>query len=504
MNYIDNFLNNITMYRLVLYFLILVIVVGIFYTIFGFLPFSPLSLIVSTSVLVLFCWVFNKLFARIFKVQTNAESALISALILSCLIAPTLSWKGFAFLLAASFLAMASKYIITLNKKHVFNPAAFAVVFTAFSIGQVASWWVGTLYMIPILWIGGLLIVRKLRRYELVIYFLITTTLTTFVSSALNRVDPMENITHLFIDSQMPFFAFVMLTEPVTSPPTKKLQAIYGGLVGILASFPVSFGNFYFSPELALLVGNIFSFLVSPKFRLLATLKQKNDLSPDILEFVFKTEKKLNYQPGQYMEWTLGLKNPDTRGNRRYFTLASSPTEDNLKLGVKINQNPSSFKKMMVDLKSSDKLLAGQLAGDFTLPKDKNKKLVFIAGGIGVTPFRSMVKYLLDIGEARDIILFYSNKLEQDIVYKEIFDLAEKKLGIKLIYILTDQSNLPKNWHGKTGYIDEEMIKKEVTDFRERIFYLSGPQTMVDSYKNILEKIGIPRRQIRTDYFPGY
>src|SRR5690606_33578640 len=150
-------------------------------------------------------------------------------------------------------------------------------------------------------------------------------------------------------------------------------------------------------------------YIVSPKYKLLLTLKEKVQLAPSIYEFIFSKNIAFTFTPGQYLEWTLPEKSADGRGNRRYFTIASSPTEEDVRLGVKMAAERSSkFKTTLVDMKEGDSLVAGQLSGDFVLPKDKNKKLVFIAGGIGVTPFRSMIQYLLTNREKRDIVLFYA------------------------------------------------------------------------------------------------
>lgn len=149
------------------------------------------------------------------------------------------------------------------------------------------------------------------------------------------------------------------------------------------------------------------------------------------------------------------------------------------------------------------KIVASQLAGDFTLPKDPSKKLVFIAGGIGVTPFRSMLKYLIDKNEKRDIVMFYSNRSAADIAYKEIFDEAQARLGIKTVYTITDK-NPPAWWSGRMGYIDGQMIKAEVPDYLQRTFYLSGPHGLVTAFEKTLNDLGVPHSQIKTDFFPGF
>jgi ferredoxin-NADP reductase len=135
----------------------------------------------------------------------------------------------------------------------------------------------------------------------------------------------------------------------------------------------------------------------------IVTFKQKVNLAKDTLGFIFTPNKKLAFLPGQYVEWTIAQKKQDSRGNRRYFTIASSPTEPDIELGIKYYPNPSQFKQTLASITPDTKMMIGSLSGDFTLPIDPTKKLVFIAGGIGVTPFRSMIKYLIDKNEKRGI-----------------------------------------------------------------------------------------------------
>jgi ferredoxin-NADP reductase len=149
-------------------------------------------------------------------------------------------------------------------------------------------------------------------------------------------------------------------------------------------------------------------------------------------------------------------------------------------------------------------MIIGTLAGDFTLPDDQTKKLVFIAGGIGVTPFRSMIKYLIDKNQKRDIVLFYSNKTQDEIAYKEIFDQAATVIGLKTIYTLSDESKIPPGWTGDKGFLTADKVKQAVPDFKQRTFYLSGPHGMVTAFEKTLAEMGVPKLQIKTDYFPGF
>jgi ferredoxin-NADP reductase/Na+-translocating ferredoxin:NAD+ oxidoreductase RnfD subunit len=493
------------MYRLILYYLLVLLVIAALFSIFKVLPFDLFSLASSSLVILVSCLITNAVFARVYEVPVNLESAYITALILILIISPPAAFDpaGLGFLIWVSVWAMASKYILAIDKKHIFNPAAFAVVVTALTLHQSASWWVGSFAMFPFVVIGGMLVARKIQRFDLVISFLITA-LVTIVGFSIFQTNPLVTLQRALFDTPLFFFAFVMLTEPLTTPPKKSFRIAYAILIGFLFAPDIHVDSLYSTPELALLAGNIFSYLVSPKGKYILKLKEINQIGLDTYNFVFTPNRKAQFQPGQYFEWTLGYKDPDSRGNRRFFTIASSPTENEVQLGAKFYQNPSTYKQAMLKMQSGDTMLISQLGGDFTLPKNKDQKLAFIAGGIGITPFRSMIKYLLDTEDARSVVLFYSNNKVSEIVYKDIFDQAEKQLGLKTVYILTDAKAALADWQGCIGYINAEMVAEEVPDYLERLFYISGPHAMVLNYENVLLQMGVKKQNIKTDFFPGF
>lgn len=506
-DFIDGFLNRTAMYRLVLYYLLFLFAVSLIFGFFVILPYRPTALLFSGVVVMAVCWLTNKVFASVFKVQANIESVFITALILVLIITPPQSFNyfsNFALLFWASIWAIASKYIFAVNKKHIFNPAAFGVALTAFTINQSASWWVGgNLALLPFVLLGGLLIVRKLQRGNLIYAFFVAAFISVMGLASVST-NPFSAVGQALLHSPILFFAFVMLTEPLTTPPTKFRQIIYGGLTGLLFGPNVHFGSVYSTPELALLAGNVFSYILSPKNKYVLRFVRKIQTAPDAYDFLFVSDKTMQFKPGQYLEWTLGHKRSDSRGNRRYFTLASSPTEEFVRLGVKFYPAASSFKKALATLEHDQEVMAGQLAGDFVLPGKKDKKLVFIAGGIGITPYRSMIKYLLDKNEKRDIVLLYSNRTAQDVIYKDVFDTAHDKFGLKTVYTLTEEAMIPPTWQGKRGFITPTMMRQEVPDYDDRMFYLSGPRSMVVYFEEVLKDMGIKTSNIKTDFFPGF
>ena len=400
---------------------------------------------------------------------------------------------------------MASKYILTIRKKHIFNPAAIAVALTALGPRQSASWWIGTTVMLPFVVIGGLLLVRKIHRGRMVTTFFISTLAATVIYSLLAKGNVFTALHNTLLTSAMFFLGFVMLTEPLTTPPTSKKQTWYAVLTGAL--FPPQFHilSLYSTPELALVAGNVFSYIISPKAKLFPSLKQKLRLTPDSVDFVFRSNyKKFSYVPGQYMEWTLAHDDTDNRGNRRYFTLASSPTEPDVRIGVKFYKQSSSYKRALLAADRNTQIIASQISGDFVMPKGPNKKLVFIAGGIGITPYRSMIKYLLDTKEQRTVTLLYSARTAEDFSYKDVFEQARQELGINTIYVITGKGAHADDHHSMHGRINADMIKQQVPDYRERTFYISGTQAMVSAMQGTLSGLDIPKHQVKVDYFSGY
>jgi ferredoxin-NADP reductase/Na+-translocating ferredoxin:NAD+ oxidoreductase RnfD subunit len=501
---LDKFLDGITMYRLMLYYLGALLAAAFGLSVMGNLHYNPFYLAISTALLIASCWLLNRVFAAIFNAPVNAESSIITALILALIITPKPTSYDFLFFLAAPGLAIASKYILTINRKHIFNPAAIAVALTAFGPRQTASWWVGTTVMLPFVLIGGVLVARKIRHERMIFSFFAATTAVTILYSLIGGSNVIAGLQNMALSSPAFFLGFAMLTEPLTSPTTAKKQNWYAVLVGFLLPPQVHIFNLYSSPELALIAGNIFAYVVSSKTKITPIFKQKLLIAANTLEFVFAPGKKFAYEPGQYMEFTVPHQQIDARGSRRYFTLASSPTEPDLRIGVKFYDKGSSFKRALMDVDASTLLSASQIAGNFTLPKDPTQKLVFIAGGIGVTPFRSMVKYLIDTSDHRAVTLLYSARTEADFAYKELFEQARQAIGLRVFYGVADANAEVGDTHGFAGYITAEIIQKAVPDYADAIFYVSGTHQMVTNMHDVLLGMGIHEKAIKSDFFPGY
>ena len=502
---IDKFLNSITMYRLTLYYLIVLVGVAVIFSFFGILQYNPLDILIESFAAIIVCYIANKVFATIFGAVTNTESVLITALIVT-LIVPVKFPHNLPFIIAVSGIAMAAKYLPTIDKRHIFNPAASGIAAIALlSPEHVATWWVGTPWMMPYVLIGGLLLVRRIRREQLVttffvVYFVLVTVFSIVHSGSFATLLQTWQIS--LFSSSLLFFGFVMLTEPLTSPATETTQSWYGMLVALLYATPQIRLGLILTPELALLVGNIFSYIVSPKYRFVLKLQEKIQAAKDTYVFNFGHVPNFAFVPGQYMEWTLPHKGVDSRGNRRYFSLASAP-EENIQVMVRFYDPPSSYKKALLAMSPGDSIVAASLEGSFVLPKDLSTKVVLVAGGVGIAPFRSMIDHLIATNQQADIVILYANRHVDEIAFWQVFDKAQAN-GVRTVYTLTDTQHIPANWLGEKGYFTPEKIQKYIPDFQDRTFYISGPQPMVQQIEGTLRGMKLPNSQIKTDYFPGY
>lgn len=504
LNFPKKYLDQLTMYRVVLYGLGAVSVVAIIEALFGWLPFDALNMFFSLMLLCTVSYGVNWVCSRLLRIETAYESWLISALILFLILMPPTNLQDVFAVIFIAALAQISKYVLVLNSKHVFNPVAIALVIaSAMGIG-IGSWWVASL---PLLWIMlpvGIAIASKVQRLRMFIAFSVVALVSIYLNNSSFFSSPTDFIVSSFASWPIIFFGAVMLTEPRTSPTRWHDQLPFAILVGTLFGSSFHVGPIFASPELALVLGNIVAFLFSPQPNIKLSVVHNKRINGEMYELAFEPSRKLDFTAGQYLEWTLPHSHPDNRGNRRYFTIASAPEEKQLLLGVKIpTNNPSSYKSKLRELKPGDTMIAGDVSGDFVLPKDINQKLVFIAGGVGITPFRSMVAHLLETNQKRDIHLLYAVSKPEDIMYANFFEQAQH-VGLKLTCCITQADCAPPDWNGKTGYITGEMLSDVIVDWQDRSYYLSGPPGMLQAYITMLQKVGVPGHKIKTDFFPGY
>lgn len=224
----------------------------------------------------------------------------------------------------------------------------------------------------------------------------------------------------------------------------------------------------------------------------------KKEEAPGIVSLFFEPLEKYEHIAGQFIEINLQHDKVDSRGIRRWFTLSSAPEEPFLSITTRYDgKNNSSFKRKFLNIKPGTVLSFSPPEGDFTLPTDPRTKLIYVAGGIGITPVHSMVNHLNFTNEHRDVRILYGVNTMKDAVFMDVFD--DYQADVELIV-----SNPPKDWQGATGFITAEQITAATKSTDDYLIYLTGPEPMVEKLDKELKQLGIAGKHIKTDFFPGY
>ncbi len=230
-------------------------------------------------------------------------------------------------------------------------------------------------------------------------------------------------------------------------------------------------------------------------------LIEKKQIAENTSLYTFEKPQGFEYLPGQHVVIKLDIQSMPVQDTLKTFTLCSSPTENFLQVAMR--DGISDFKKTLQNLKAKSEIEIIGPAGRFVLQDGKN--IVMIAGGIGIAPFKSMIKYIFDKNLDYNIILLYSNPTKERITfYDELKNIShtETNLTLKIINTLTQKT--PDNWTEEQGRIDKDFIQKYISDCSKKDFYICGPPQMVKELEDNLEILGIASDKIFTEKFTGY
>ena len=217
----------------------------------------------------------------------------------------------------------------------------------------------------------------------------------------------------------------------------------------------------------------------------------------NVKSFRLKMPKEINFQAGRFLSVTLKKEN----GLIRYLSISNSPTEKGyIEFTKKITLG--NFSKALERLRPGDWIWIKYPLGNFTL-KEGDSRVAFISGGIGITPIRSICKYVVDKKLDVDIALLYANHSEKDIAFKEDFDIMQQDYPkLKVTHVLSEPS---ENLRCRKGLVNHQIIQEEIPDYKKRRFYLCGPPAMVSaSQKILLDELGLIKEDIVTENFIGY
>ena len=233
-----------------------------------------------------------------------------------------------------------------------------------------------------------------------------------------------------------------------------------------------------------------------------ATVKEKREVARGTLLAIFDLGGQVvDFRAGQYF-WVELLDPPyeDEKGPRRHISVVTSPTERGV-LGLCTRIRDSAFKRSLAELEVGAEVEVEEPKGDFKLPEDTEPHYVFIAGGIGITVFRSMLRYIADTGEPYDVTLVYSNRDRASTAFlDELTELESQIPGFELVVTMTGDPE----WTGESRRVDADFLRDKLGELADYTYLLAGPPPMVEGVVEQLNETGVPEAQIEPDRFSGY
>ena len=481
---IDRVTGQVSMYRLTTIALSAVLAIGLLLGSLGVIGVNPYGLLATLAVVVVATLGANEAAARLARVVPHRESSVITALIIACLVPPTVATLDLIGAAVAGIVAALSKYLIVWRGRHILNPAATGVLVAGLLQLTVGIWWIATPAMLPVVALGALLLLDRTRRLDIGVILVVVTVAiigTRIAGTGPSALDAYGSVLLLF---PVVFLAGYMLSEPLTLPPRRWQQWLVAVVTALVFSIPFQFGPLYTSPELALVAANIVGFAVSRRGGFSLRLTGSRALSDSATEFTFAPSRPVPFEPGQYLELHLPHR-ADRRGTRRVFSIASAPEHDQISLGMRTPTDGSSFKRVLRELDEGATVQATQISGDFLLPRDPATPVVMIAGGIGVTPFASQLGSAAARGESRDVHVVYVPSRPGEVLYRDVLESAGAT-----VTVLDDTP------------VTADALLTAVPDLASRRAYVSGAPSLVADAATALRRAGA--RRVRTDYFAGY
>lgn len=229
-----------------------------------------------------------------------------------------------------------------------------------------------------------------------------------------------------------------------------------------------------------------------------ASLIKKRIIGKETLELCFKKPSGFDFEPGNHCALTLKI---NSHTDWRPLSIASAPHESKLKFATRLTN--SSFKKKLNQLRAGDKVELSGAGGGFTLHNDWNIPAVFIAGGIGITPFQSMLKHVFFQKLPHQITLFYFNKNPETALYLDELKKQSMNANFSFIPVMTKLEN-QNSWKGEIGHADVNLFTKYLADITDPIYYIAGPPSMVRAVYSLLNAMNIPDHKIKSEEFSGY
>ncbi len=233
-------------------------------------------------------------------------------------------------------------------------------------------------------------------------------------------------------------------------------------------------------------------------------LKDRKEIAEGTMAFYFEKPEGFMFKAGQYCDWTL-INPPETdeEGNTRSSSLASAPHEPELMIASRMRD--SAFKRVLRTAPEGFEIAMEGPMGAFTLHQNALRPAVFLAGGIGITPFRSMIVDAAERQLPHELYLFYSNRRPQDAAFlQELAEVTTRNSHFHSVPTMTQPDASAESWKGEKGYITKAMLERHLTNLTGPVYYTAGPPEMVNAMRTMLVEAGISEDDIRSEDFAGY
>ena len=484
------------MYRLISATLGVIVVAAMALSAAGLIGFSASGIAVTAVLAIGSTLLVSLLGARIRRAALHVESSVITGLLITLIVPPTLEARDLIGVSAAGAIAGASKWLIAPGGRHLLNPAATGVLIASLFGLTVGFWWVATPWLTVLIVLGGALVAYRSGHGFAVGWFLgigVAVLMTRLLVSG----EPLSDTLWLVITSYpLLFMGLFMVSEPLTMATRRFDQFLVAATmalpVALPFSIPVGLTTLTSSPELALVLGNLVAWAATALRAVSRShevvFQGNTPLTNTVVEYRFLTEGALHIEPGQWVELQLPHSRPDSRGTRRVMSvsrLAPRDERDSWSFAVTTRHSEpgSSWKKALAQLAPGALLRVSQVGGDFVPPHAIVGHFVMVAGGVGITPFAAQLFNARDRELGVEATLIVVPSVPGEEIYPELSHVR----GVRRVVV---------------GSVDQ--VAQALPPHLDQVSWagVSGSPQFVKAARDVMEKAGI--RRVHTDRFIGY
>ncbi|WP_309134659.1 FAD-dependent oxidoreductase [Cellulomonas sp.] len=496
---VDRLLGAASMYRVTTVVLLAVHAWAAGLGALGVLDVDPVALVVTVAVCLAAVLLTSLLGHALGGVRPHVESSVLTALLLGLLLWPDASPAGLASAGLAGAAAGLTKVLVRYGGRHVANPAAAGALVLGLASAALGGpgpvWWAATPLMAPVVVPAGLAVVRRCRAEAVALAAVGTYVVLVVPRLVASGVAPGDALATVLLSHPVVLAACFMVVEPLTQAPRRHQRVAVAVLVGAAAGVPFAAGPLSTSPELAIVLGNVVTAVVTRPRAVRLEVVRHGAPAPGTHEVVLRPARPLPWRPGQWVELDVGQLRPDGRGRRR--TLSIVPAGDGLlAVAFALPARPSAFKAALAAAPVGATVRATAVGGDFLLPRDRRVPLLLVAGGVGITPF---VAHLDDAGDRDVVLVVVAGRGVLPPYATRIAATGARVLVVSPVPVV----GLPDGWRWYAGSrLTAAALAAATSDLPRRHAYVSGAPDLVHRARRLLAAAGV--RRVRTDAFTGY